>query len=84
MIENNPDFEYNLKQFGSIPNIYSPHYSLVRKELMDFARDNDMKVIPWTCNDRTSMDELLALGVDGIITDYPNQLVDVLRIRNAN
>lgn len=84
LIEDNPDFEYTLEQFGSIPNIYSPHYSLVSKDLMDFAKDNDMKVIPWTCNDRTSMDELLALGVDGIITDYPNQLVDVLRIRNAN
>ena len=84
LIEDNPDFEYNLQKFGSIPDIYSPNYFLVSKELMEFARDNNMKVIPWTSNDRTSMGELLVLGVDGIITDYPNQLVDVLRIHKIN
>ncbi|NJK84290.1 MAG: hypothetical protein HC912_11380 [Saprospiraceae bacterium] len=31
-----------------------------------------MKVIPWTVNEQTRMRELLTLGVDGIITDYPN------------
>jgi len=84
LIESNPDFEHNLEQFGSIPDIYSPNYFLVNRELMEFARDNNMKVIPWTSNDRTSMGQLLGLGVDGIITDYPNQLVDVLRIHKAN
>jgi glycerophosphoryl diester phosphodiesterase len=84
LIEDNPDFEANLEKFGSIPNIYSPNYLLVNKELMEFAGDNSMKVIPWTANDRTSMSALLELGVDGIITDYPNQLVDVLRIHQAN
>ena len=51
---------------------------------MEFARENNMKVIPWTANDRTSMGELLELGVHGIISDYPNHVVDVLRIRNSN
>ena len=84
LIEEDPDFEKNIEAFGSIPNIYSPNFFLVNKELMEFAKENGMKVIPWTANDRTSMGELLSLGVDGIITDYPDRLVDVLRIRNAN
>jgi glycerophosphoryl diester phosphodiesterase len=31
-----------------------------------------MKIIPWTVNKKTEIDALIAMGVDGIITDYPN------------
>ena len=31
-----------------------------------------MKLIPWTVNELERMKELIDLGVDGIITDYPN------------
>ena len=33
-----------------------------------------LKVLPWTVNDRTDMSRLIDLGVDGIITDYPDRL----------
>jgi len=35
-------------------------------------------VIPWTINDKSQMKFLIHLGVDGIITDYPDQLIDLL------
>jgi glycerophosphoryl diester phosphodiesterase len=31
-----------------------------------------MKIIPWTVNTKQAMDKLLTMGVDGLITDYPN------------
>ena len=31
-----------------------------------------MKIIPWTVNTVDEMKKMKALGVDGIITDYPN------------
>jgi glycerophosphoryl diester phosphodiesterase len=31
-----------------------------------------MKVIPWTVNDSGEIKKLIAMGVDGIITDYPD------------
>ena len=37
-----------------------------------------LKVLPWTVNDRTDMTRLIDLGVDGIITDYPDRLRAVL------
>ena len=61
-----------LKSFGFIPTIYSPEYKLVSKELIERCHEQDIKIIPWTVNDKAAIDRLRALGVDGIITDYPD------------
>lgn len=37
-----------------------------------------LKVIPWTINDPETMDYFIDLGVDGIITDYPDRLREVM------
>lgn len=63
-----------LKALGFKPTIYSPHYSLVNKELIAKCHELQIKVIPWTVNDKAKIDELKALGVDGLITDYPDLL----------
>jgi glycerophosphoryl diester phosphodiesterase len=64
--------EDQLKQLGFTPNVYSPEQSLVTKELLDKCHQQKIKVIPWTVNDKAKIAELKALGVDGIISDYPN------------
>ena len=61
-----------LNNLGFNPTIYSPAYSLVNKALIDACHDKKIKVIPWTVNDTTTINGLKQLGVDGIITDYPN------------
>jgi glycerophosphoryl diester phosphodiesterase len=66
--------EEHLKALGFKPTIYSPHYSLVNKVLVDKCHAQQIKVIPWTVNDKAGIDNLKALGVDGIITDYPDLL----------
>ena len=37
-----------------------------------------LSVHVWTVNDSADMERLVALGVDGIITDYPDRLLDAL------
>ncbi len=61
-----------VKDLGFVPTIYSPEYSLVTKELVADCHQQNMKVIPWTVNDKTKIDNLRALGVDGIISDFPD------------
>ena len=61
-----------IKQLGFMPTIYSPHYSLVTKDLLNDLHSHHTKVIPWTVNDRSKIKELMLLGVDGIISDYPD------------
>lgn len=70
-------FEQNIKELGFSPHIYSPHYSLITSDLIKKAHDKNIKVVPWTVNTEEKVNELVNLGVDGIITDYPNYLKDI-------
>lgn len=66
------NFGEQLKEIGFTPTVYSPSHMLVTKQLVDACHQKGMKVVPWTVNDLQRMKELIALGVDGIITDYPD------------
>jgi glycerophosphoryl diester phosphodiesterase len=66
--------QIQLKELGFIPTIYSPDYSLVNKQLIKDCHSQNIKVIPWTVDDKETMQRLKKLGVDGIITDYPPPL----------
>ncbi len=61
-----------LKSLGFTPSIYSPAYQLVNVTLLKKCHELGIKVIPWTVNEKTKMDELKNMGVDGVITDYPD------------
>ena len=73
------NFEKNLKQLGFSPTIYSPNFILVNDKLIQKCHDLKIKIIPWTVNDEDKMIKLKQLGVDGVITDYPNRAIKVLR-----
>ena len=64
--------ESQLEQLGFTPTIYSPEFSLVTPLLIEHCHQRNIKVIPWTVNEKNKIEELRKLGVDGIISDYPN------------
>lgn len=66
------------KQMGFVPNIVSPHYKQLNAKLIYEWHESGMRVIPWTVNSLKEMKALREMGVDGIITDYP----DILRELN--
>jgi glycerophosphoryl diester phosphodiesterase len=72
LIDEKEDFENNLKELGFNPTIYSPYSILVGKTLVDKCHALGIKIIPWTVNSTKDIKYLMSLGVDGIITDYPN------------
>lgn len=73
-------FALQLKDLGFIPTIYSPAYQLVTPLLVKQCHDMGIKLIPWTVNEVATMKQLLNLGVDGLISDYPN-LYALLKIK---
>jgi glycerophosphoryl diester phosphodiesterase len=46
---------------------------------MKLAKENNKEVFAWTVNDPKAMSDLLHLGVNNIITNYPDRLVQILR-----
>jgi len=51
--------------------------------MVDAAHAAGMRVIPWTVNDIATMNHPIDTHVDGIITDYPDRLRDLLEVRAA-
>jgi glycerophosphoryl diester phosphodiesterase len=77
LIENPFSLESNMARLEFVPTSYSPYYLMVDKKLVRKCHARKMKLIPWTVNDVKSMRRLIRLGVDGIITDYPDKIREV-------
>ncbi len=77
LIENLQGMAANLKKLDFTPDIYSPYYLLVTRKLVKNCHARGMKLIPWTVNDVPAMRKLIRMGVDGIITDYPDKISEV-------
>jgi len=75
-----------LRDYGSIPKmikaaggaIWSPHFPELSAELVKEAHALGLKVIPWTVNKTEDMARLIDWDVDGLITDRPDFLREVM------
>ena len=47
-------------------------------KLVENLKNEDIFVLTWTVNDKKFMKKLLKIGVDGIITDFPKKLANLL------
>lgn len=71
---------------GSVPRlakaagcaVWSPFWRNATAENVKEAQALGLKVVPWTVNNPTDMAQLIDLGVDGLITDYPDRARPVL------
>ena len=80
---------FKLADHGSVPRmvkaaggaVWSPNGGALTEALLKEAQALGLKVIPWTVNAPADMQRFLDWGVDGLITDYPDRLRDVMRQR---
>lgn len=68
--------EEDLEVLGFQPDIYSPNFKYITQEDVEKCQRMGMKVVVWTPNTKEEIEKLKAMGVDGIITDYPELLSD--------
>jgi len=54
--------------------IWSPNYEELDSVALVEARKLELKVVPWTVNEPGFIARFLDLGVDGLITDYPERV----------
>lgn len=58
-------------------DVWSPFYRDISKTMVDECRRLGIAVKVWTVNEKAAMEEMIDMGVDGIITDFPDRLRDV-------
>ncbi len=71
--------EKSIEKLGFNPDTYSPHFSLVNQEVVEFCRARRIKIVPWTVNEIADLERMKTYQLDGIITDYPNRAVKIFR-----
>ncbi len=64
--------------------VWSPYHREVDGARIEDAHGRGLAVKVWTVNDEDRMKHLIDLGVDGIITDYPDRLRRVLAARGID
>ena len=72
--------------YGSVPRLvqaagcaaWSPFWRNIDAALVGQAHALGLKVLPWTINGASDMSAVIAMGVDGLITDYPDRAHKVL------
>jgi len=77
---------------GSVPKavlasgarVWSPDYLDLDAKLVEEAHALGLAVVPWTVNEPAEMRRVLALGVDGMISDRPDLLRAVLDVHASD
>ena len=83
---------FQRKDHGSIPRMIKAaggtHWSSFWRELdrskVQEAQSLGIKVLAWTVNDPKVFEQMLDMGVDGIVTDRPDMATDILKRRNVH
>jgi len=77
------------RDYASVPHmikaaggaIWAPNFNNIDATSAQRAHDLGLQLVPWTVNESADMRRLIDWGVDGIITDYPDRLREVMRER---
>ncbi|GAB3860727.1 hypothetical protein GCM10028822_39080 [Hymenobacter terrigena] len=67
----------SIDELGFVPTTLGPDFTSVTVAAVQQLRNQypSLRLVPWTVNQKSDMKNLIALGVDGITTDYPNRFL---------
>ncbi|WP_042462041.1 glycerophosphodiester phosphodiesterase [Neobacillus dielmonensis] len=73
------EIDQEFKRVASYAYGVGPSQELVVPEFVEAAHQNKLVVHPWTVDSQDDMADLRSLGVDGVFTNTPDQLVELLK-----
>ena len=73
------DIKEILSRISYLPGWWSPHFSVVTAENVAYCHSLGIKVVPWTVDERSDILAVANCGVDAIISNYPDRLIELLR-----
>ncbi|ALW84422.1 glycerophosphodiester phosphodiesterase [Hymenobacter sedentarius] len=80
LVEENLPWSSSIDNLGFTPTTFGPDFHSVTEKAVRALRTDfpGLRLVPWTVNEPADMQRLLALGVDGMTTDYPDRLLSIL------
>jgi len=73
------DIEALLGKLDFVPQWWSPESSVVTPENVSWCHERGIGVVPWTVDDPAEMRRLVDCGVEAIISNYPDILIETVR-----
>ena len=65
------------KKIAKVADYANPNYQIVSQKFMQLGHDEELKVLPYTVNKLKESQKLIDIGVDGIISDVPEDLFEL-------
>ncbi|MCK8480105.1 glycerophosphodiester phosphodiesterase [Flavihalobacter algicola] len=81
LVDENESIAAKLEQLTFKPEIISPYYKLLTQETVSKYQNLGYKIIPWTINTVGDINLMIDLNVDGIISDFPNKVIQVKSLK---
>lgn len=78
LVDEDEEIWYKMNRMSYLPEIISPYYKLLDAKSVRNLQAEKFRVIPWTVNEIEDLKQMIAFEVDGIITDYPDRLIELL------
>tara|TARA_B110001452_G_scaffold158723_1_gene132103 strand:+ start:2189 stop:3037 length:849 start_codon:yes stop_codon:yes gene_type:complete len=71
-LSSNKEFEQEMKLLNFEPFGVGLDYNIISQKIIDFVHNKKQIIYGWTINDEKNSKTLTSMGLDGVITDYPN------------
>lgn len=80
LVEDGLPWTTSIRNLGFTPTTFGPDFTSVTAAAVHAMRMDfpGLRLVPWTVNHPSDMQRFLALGVDGLTTDYPDRLQSIL------
>lgn len=78
LVDENEVIADKLNALSFKPEIISPYFQLLTKDVVAQYQKEGYSIIPWTVNEKEDMHTVISYGVNSIITDYPDVLIGIL------
>ena len=77
LLEADQPWLVSVRELGFVPTTLGPDFTAVTAAAVQQLRSHHpgLRLVPWTVNHQPDMMNLIALGVDGITTDYPDRFL---------
>lgn len=77
--EEDKDWDVFMGKLDFTPIWLSPNYKVVDEAMVKKCHEKGIKIVPWTCDAPEDMRKLIDMGVDALISNYPDRLLKITR-----